>query len=215
MNVSDVTKKFGKCLELVSMDPNFHNISVGLFLKNDILTIWSYSKKDGVAKRLNVIRDKMVEFGGLDTVDDDFKLSIPKGSLIPRPLKFLFVKSVEMDPLSVPETGEVSAKDNKSKLIFHIDGSLENDKFIYKVSAKGEHDKPILRIRAVVGGFVKYGECIKNDIDSFYFPDKKAHDEYVRVLLPYARNVSAVENMLNASEQTGQMTTQTLGFAQS
>ena len=93
MNVSDVTKKFGKCLELVSMDPNFHNISVGLFLKNDILTIWSYSKKDGVAKRLNVIRDKMVEFGGLDTVDDDFKLSIPKGSLIPRPLKFLFVKS--------------------------------------------------------------------------------------------------------------------------
>ncbi|NCG34860.1 MAG: hypothetical protein GWO78_02550 [Dehalococcoidales bacterium] len=215
MNVSDVAKKFGKCLELVSMDPNFHNISVGLFLKNDILTIWSYSKKDGVAKRLNVIRDKMVDFGGLDTVDDDCKLSIPKGSLIPRPLKFLFVKSVEMDPSSVPETGEVSAKDNKSKLIFHIDGSLENDKFIYKVSAKGEHDKPILRIRAVVGGFVKYGECINNDIDSFYFPDKKAHDEYVRVLLPYARNVSAVENMLNASEQAGQMTTQTLGFAQS
>ena len=215
MNVSEVSKKFGKCLELVSMDPNFHDISVGLFLKNDILTIWSYSKKEGVNKRLNIIRDKMVQFGGLNKLEEDFKLSIPKGSLIPRPLKFLFVKSVEMDPSLKPETGEVSSKDNKSKLLFHISGSFENDKYIYRVSATGEHDKPNLRIRAVVGGFVKYGECIKNDTESFYFPDKNPHDQYVRVLLPYARNVSAVENMLNASEQAGQMTTQSLGFSQS
>jgi hypothetical protein len=36
----------------------------------------------------------------------------------------------------------------------------------------------------------------------------------VRVLLPYARNVSAVEQMLEASDQAGQMTTQSLGFSQ-
>ena len=45
MRVSEVKKNFGKCLELVSMDPNFHEISVGLFIKKDILTVWSYSKK--------------------------------------------------------------------------------------------------------------------------------------------------------------------------
>jgi hypothetical protein len=61
---------------------------------------------------------------------------------------------------------------------------------------------------------MKYGECIRNDSDSFYFPDKKDHEEYVRVLLPYARNVSAVEQMLEASDQAGQMTTQSLGFSQ-
>ena len=77
MNVSQVKKEFGKCLELVSMDPNFNEISVGLFQKNDILTIWSYSRKDGVEDRLNQIRDKMVEFGGLNKLDSDFKLSIP------------------------------------------------------------------------------------------------------------------------------------------
>ena len=38
MNVSQVKKEFGKCLELVSMDPNFNEISVGLFQKNDILS---------------------------------------------------------------------------------------------------------------------------------------------------------------------------------
>jgi hypothetical protein len=35
------------------------------------------------------------------------------------------------------------------------------------------------------------------------------------LILPLARNVSAVESQLAASELEGQMTTQTLGFSQS
>ena len=73
MRVSEVRKNYGKCLELVSMDPNFNNISVGLFIKKDILTVWSYSKKDQINDRLNSIRDKMVEFGGLQSLDSDYK----------------------------------------------------------------------------------------------------------------------------------------------
>ena len=155
MNVSQVRKEFGKCLELVSMDPNFHEISVGLFVKKNILTVWSYSKKEGIEDRLNQIRDKMVDFGALERSDSDFKLVIPEGALIERPLKFLFVKSVEMKPDSKPETGLIQAKDNKSKLTFIIEGSNVDGKYIYKVRASGEHDKPNLRIRAVVGGFIK------------------------------------------------------------
>jgi len=214
MKVSEVKIKFGKCLELVSMDPNFHNISVGLFIKNDILTVWSYSKKEGIEKRLNIIRDKMVEFGGLNNLEEDYKMSIPKGALIERPLKFLFSQCVEMSPDKEPEKGIITAKDNKTKLTFLIKGSQESDKYLYTVTCEGDHEKPGLRIRAVVGGFMKYGECIRNDVDSFYFPDKKDHEEYVRVLLPFARNVSAVEQMLEASDQAGQMTTQSLGFSQ-
>jgi hypothetical protein len=214
MKVSDVKIKFGKCLELVSMDPNFHNISVGLFIKNDILTVWSYSKKKGIEERLNIIRDKMIEFGGLKKLDEDYKMSVPEGSLIERPLKFLFTQCVEMSVDKSPEKGIISAKDNKTKLTFIVKGSQEPDKYLYTVTAEGDHEKPGLRIRAVVGGFMKYGECIRNDSDSFYFPDKKDHEEYVRVLLPYARNVSAVEQMLEASDQAGQMTTQSLGFSQ-
>ncbi len=214
MKVSEVKIKFGKCLELVSMDPNFHNISVGLFIKNDILTVWSYSKKEGIEKRLNIIRDKMIEFGGLNNLEEDYKMSIPKGALIERPLKFLFSQCVEMSPDKEPEKGIITAKDNKTKLTFLIKGSQESDKYLYTVTSEGDHEKPGLRIRAVVGGFMKYGECIRNDVDSFYFPDKKDHEEYVRVLLPFARNVSAVEQMLEASDQAGQMTTQSLGFSQ-
>ena len=214
MKVSEVKKKFGKCLELVSMDPNFHDVSVGLFVKNDILTVWSYSRKDQINKRLNSIRDKMVEFGGLKNLDSDFQMEIPQGALIERPLKFLFSQCVEMPPDKKPETGPITAKDNKTKLSFIVNGSTKDGKYIYTVSAEGEHEKPGLRIRAVVGGFIKYGECVRNDVDSFCFPDNKSHDEYVRVLLPYARNISAVEQMLEANDQAGQMTTQSLGFSQ-
>ena len=35
MRVSEVRKSYGKCLELVSMDPNFHDISVCLLYTSD------------------------------------------------------------------------------------------------------------------------------------------------------------------------------------
>jgi hypothetical protein len=39
------------------------------------------------------------------------------------------------------------------------------------------------------------------------------HDELVRLLLPYARNVTRVEDQLEADALRGQMTTGTLGFS--
>ena len=57
MKVSEVRKNFGKCLELVSMDPNFNNISVGVFMKKNILTVWSYSKKEGINEQEMSIKD--------------------------------------------------------------------------------------------------------------------------------------------------------------
>ena len=214
MRVFEVREHYGNCLELVSMDPNFHNVTVGLFIKNDILSVWSYSNKEGIESRLNTIRDKMVELGGLKSIDEDFKLKLPKGYFIERPLRFLFTQAVEKDPGFKFDTGPITASDNKTKLSFIIQGQKQNDNYAYFVSTKGEHERPFIRIRAVIGGFVKYGECIKLSDESFCFKDKKQHDEYVRILLPYARNVSAVENMINASEQAGQMNTQTLGFSQ-
>ena len=96
MKVSEVKKKFGKCLELVSMDPNFHNISVGLFMKNNILTVWSYSRKEGIENRLNIIRDKMVDFGGLINSEEDYKMSIPEVCILGN-LDSIFFSSVSSD----------------------------------------------------------------------------------------------------------------------
>ena len=64
MRPHEVIEKYGNCLELISMDPFFHEITVGLFIKDSILTVHSYSNKEGVDERLTQIRDRIVLFGG-------------------------------------------------------------------------------------------------------------------------------------------------------
>ena len=44
------------------------------------------------------------------------------------------------------------------------------------------------------------------------FPCGQRHDQLMRLLLPYSRNISAVESMMEADAMRGQMTTGTLGF---
>ena len=48
MNVKQKISELGNCIELVSMDPHFHNISVGLFRKGNLLTIFSFSNKESI-----------------------------------------------------------------------------------------------------------------------------------------------------------------------
>ena len=59
---------------------------------------------------------------------------------------------------------------------------------------------------------VRYGEMDKIDDTGVVFPCGKRHDELMRVLLPYSRNVSAADSMLEEEALRGQMTTGTLGF---
>ena len=47
LSVIEVIKRYGKCLDLVPMDPHFNNITVGIYLKDEIITVWTYSKKSG------------------------------------------------------------------------------------------------------------------------------------------------------------------------
>ena len=46
------------------------------------------------------------------------------------------------------------------------------------------------------------------------FPCSSRYDQLVRSVLPYARNVTGTEDMLEADDSRGQMTTGTLGFSQ-
>ncbi|MBT4513576.1 MAG: hypothetical protein HOC77_00605 [Chloroflexi bacterium] len=53
----------------------------------------------------------------------------------------------------------------------------------------------------------------KIDDTSVAFPCGQRHDGLARLILPYSRNISAVEDALEADAMRGQMTTSTLGFA--
>ncbi len=225
--VRHVIDKYGHCLELVSMDPHFHSVSVGLFFKEHryagtIFTVWSYAKIEGIEDRLRVIRDKLVDSGEMMPVTATFpgmelnsnQVVYRHGSIIEKPLRFIFVKAVETHPDTPAPVGDITVTDSKSNLIFKVSGGWEEYSYIYKVTASGEAANPESRIRAVVGGYMKYGECKRLSSNSFKFPDDQPHDGFARVLLNYAKNVSASENILASQEQQGQMNTQTLGFSQ-
>lgn len=214
--VANKVKKLGHCIELVSLDPHFHEVSIGLFIKDGVLTISSYSRLHGIEGRIEQIRDRCVLLGDVEAVEGTTdQLQLISDLYLDRALRFMFIAAVEKDPSAELPTGRITAPDTKTKLTFVIDGAIEDGKYVYTVSAEGQAERAEMRVRAAVGGFMRYSGCERVDKNKFSFPDGKRYDNFARLILPLARNVSAVEAQLEQDEMTGQMNTQTLGFSQS
>ena len=95
LRVADVLERYGSCLELVPMDPNFKNISVGLYVKDDICTVWTFSGKQGVEARIEQIREQLVALGGMEAVPGTYNQArFACGGLHERPMKFLMTQAV-------------------------------------------------------------------------------------------------------------------------
>jgi len=213
LRVAEVIEKYGQCLELVPIDPHFHNISVGLYIKDGTCTVWTYSQMDGAQKRIEQVRDQMVSLGGLVPVEGTHnQVRSPCGHLHVRPTKFLLAQAVGKAADYAPPGGAMSIPDSKTNLTLHVSGSESDGRWVYQVSTEGEAPNPAIRLRMVVAGFVRYGEMEKVSDTEVSFPCGQRHDELLRILLPYSRNVSAVESMMEEEAMRGQMTTGTLGF---
>ena len=211
--VAQKIAEIGSCLELVPMDPHFGGVSVGLYVKDGVCTVWSFSRAEGVGERLRAIRDQMVRLGGVEPVDGSGnQLVFPCGMIHERPVKFLLTQAVTKSPDFAHPGGPMTIKDSKSALMLTVKGVQKEDRCAYHVSGEGEMRNPALRLRMVVAGFVRYGEMEKVGDTEVAFHCGQSHDELVRLLQPYSRNISAVESMLEAEATRGQMTTSTLGF---
>ena len=212
--VADVLEQYGKCLELVPIDPNFGAISVGLYVKDGVFTIWTFSNKPGVEARIEKIRDQFVVLGGMKPLEGTHNQAVPAcGQLHLRPVKFLLNQAVGKAPDFAPPQGDMSIKDSKSPLLLKVAGEAQDGRWLYRVSGEGEAPNPTVRLRMVVAGFIRYGEMDKVSDTQVMFPCGARHDELMRLLLPYSRNISSVEGMMAAEALRGQMTTGTLGFS--
>ena len=209
----EVLKKYGHCLELVPMDPNFENISVGLYVKDGVCTIWTFSRKAGVDARIEQIRDQLVALGGMDAVEGTTnQVRFGCGELHERPIRFLMSQAVGKAPDFAPPQGDMAIKDSRSPLTIKVAGADQDDAYVYAVSGEGDAPNPAVRLRMVVAGFLRYGEMNKVGDAEVAFPCGQRHDALMRLLMPYSRNISSVEGMMAAEALRGQMTTGTLGF---
>ena len=209
--VAEVVAKYGGCLELVAMDPHFHGISVGLYARDGVATVWTFSHREGVEDRIRRIRDRLVELGGMVPVENSHdQVAFSCGYMHGRALKFLLTQAVERpQDYSLPQ-GPV--KDTRSGLMLSVAGAESGGRWVYRVSGEGEVPNQAARLRAVASGFKRYGEAEGVGDNEVAFPCGNRHDRLAQLLLPYARNVSAVEDMLESSSLRGQLTTGTAGF---
>lgn len=209
--ISSVLAQLGQCIELVPSDPHCQNITVGLYEKEGILTVWTFSKKEAAFLRMSQIRAQLIALGGLTAVPRTTnKVNFPCGYIHTRPLKFLMMQAVEKPPDHVLPTSPV--KDLKSDLRFGFTVEQRDGQWVYKVTAEGQAPNAEARVRGVVAGLRRYGEMEKVSETEAAFVCGERHDKLVWLLLPFARNVSAVEDLLEAAALRGQMTTGTLGF---
>ena len=99
LRVSEVLEQYGSCLELVPMDAHFQGISVGLYARDGVFTVWSFSRKPGVQERIEAIRDQLVSLGGLASVPGAPNQAVfPCGFFHQRLIKFLLAQAVGKTP---------------------------------------------------------------------------------------------------------------------
>ena len=226
-NINNILSDLGRCIELISIDPHFNNISIGLYEKNGIFTVWSFSKIAGVKERIQEVRDQLINLGGMESITETYnKAKYPNNQVFERPMKFLIKQAVEKPANFSHNIGPIKIKDLRSPLEITITPKEINSSNIYEVSAclptaeknSGDsvsqvHTKPEIRINAIIRGLIKYGTMERVDSCSVKFSNGEKLDNLVRLILPYARNITGTQDMLDADSIKGQMTTNTLGFA--
>ena len=213
--VAETLARLGSCLELIPIDPYGDEITAGFFETDGVITVWSFSRRPGTGKRLAQIRDRAVELADLAPVEGQpTQFRFPGGRIYRKPLKFLARQAVEKSPHTPAPTGRIQVKDLKSDMILFAVPSEVDGRWIYSVDGEGEAERPALRIRATVKGMERYGEMERVGETDVAFTCGSRYDGLVRVLLPYARNVTGTEDMLEAFDSRGQMTTGSLGFSQ-
>ena len=217
---AEVIERYGQCLELVPLDRRFHDISVGLYVKDGICTIWTYSQREGVEDRIREIRGQMIALGGMEAVEGTHnQVRFPCGQLHQRTLRFVMSQAVGKAPDYAPPQGDLTIQDSKSALTIRVEPSAEAEDSgdgpaVYNVSLEGEARNAAMRLRMVLAGFSRYGEMEQVGESGVTFACGMPHEALMRVLLPYSRNISSVETMMAAEALRGQMTTGTLGFSQ-
>ena len=213
--VVQILARLGRCLELIPMDPYGNEMSVGFYEKDGVITVWSFREGRDVDTRLEEIRNRIVGLGGLSrSRTNPHEFYFPGGTVYPRAFKFIARNAVEKSPLIPIPDGRIEVKDLKSDMVLFATPRAENGTWIYTVGGEGDAERPQLRIRATVAGLVRYGEMEKVGDEELKFPCSSRYDQLVRSVMPYARNVSGTEDMLEADDSRGQMNTGTLGFSQ-
>lgn len=191
-----LTTDLGRRIELVSMDPHFHNISIALYRQEHgagpVFLVQSYSRKEGARQRVEFIARAMALLGGLEPFPGETpKLRFPCRAEHSLACRRLFLEACKLNPSNPIERRPLQILDKKSNRTITV-GSQGNG--AYLLTADGEDLDKASRVGAVANGLMKLGQmqAVESGGDRVAFACGQAHDSLVGLLLVRALNVRAV-----------------------
>ena len=191
----------GRRIELIPIDPHFHDITIGLYRQQTVDTttpknspvflVHTYSHISGAAERIeNVIQAMQILGGMLRTADG--LLYFPCNSAHEAACRRVFLEACKLAPNTAIEPSPLNILDKKSQLTITVDST---GKGVYRVTTESEGRGAARRISAIAGGLMKLGEMesIETDNkDTIVFGCAQPHDALIGLLLTRAPNVRVV-----------------------
>ena len=198
------TLDLGRRIELLSMDPHFHDISISVYRTDDgggaTYLLHSYSKRDGAGDRLAFLAGVMQATGGMVPAGGNpLSLRFACGHAHVTALKRLFVESCKVEPGSQAAPRALRVLDKKNDMTILADG-LGGGR--YRCSGDRDGAREQRRVAAIAAGLGKLAEL---DVDGVEvgFPCGADHHELIGLLLTRALNVRGALRELEAAASRG------------
>ena len=203
------TTEIGSRIELVSMDPHFHDISIALYRQEGddgtSLLVHTYSAIDGAQQRIETVTDGMLTLGGMEKVEGAshqvrFACNAPHHLASKR----LFLEVCKLRPEEQVQLRPLSIFDKKSRANVTV-SSLGDG--VYDLSTDGASEAASKRCSAITGGLAKLGEMLRIEgvEGRVAFPCGHAHDRLVGLLLVRALNVRSIQREQDMAASRGQL----------
>ena len=199
----------GERVELVSMDPHFHDISISLYRSvgeggASAYLAHSYSGKEGAAERLAFVMRAMAVMGGMvPAPGQPDRLAFACGAEHRAAVKRLFLEACKVAPGADVAALPMSIYDKKNDLTI---GATATGAGAYRLAADvgAADDKVARRVDGVTRGLIKLAEMEAGaETGEARFACGVDHDELVGLLLGRALNVRAAMREAEAAAARG------------
>lgn len=204
MRVAGRTRDIGRRIELVSIDPHFHDISIGLYEQGNGKPVWrvhTYSGRPGAGERIRFLARAMKVFGGLES-DDNGRLRFPCGARHERAIRRVFLDGCKVAPQNAARVPPLRILDRRSGGEI---AAVSLGRGAYELRGAGHPDPGPRRVTAIARGLAKLGEMRTDEHHAgrVSFACGRSHDALVGLLLVRAPNVRAAMREAEAMTARG------------
>ena len=185
----------GRRIELVSMDPHFHDVTIGLYRRpsragEPEFLVHTYAGRDGAAQRIGFVAQAMRTLGGMEIAAGPHAIRFPCGAEHGRACRRVFLEACKAQPEAAPDVRPLSIHDKKCGNTIVVTGGNGGE---YRLGSEADDEATQRRISAIGGGLIKLAELkrLSDNQDHVAFECGQAHDAMIGLLLVRALNVRA------------------------